>query len=134
MKPTILNNVIEEASCLYIRGKGGVRQAGLAALVGMTIMGVLGCKNEEPQKEDSSPTESVEQIVQEPVSEDVVPRELDSLEKKLYEQTKIAFISSRDGNFEIYAMNADGSEQTNLTNYSDKDMAPCWSPDGKKIG
>ena len=29
---------------------------------------------------------------------------------------KIAFRSNRDGNYEIYVMNADGSEQTNLTN------------------
>ena len=29
---------------------------------------------------------------------------------------KIAFASDRDGNFEIYVMNADGTGQTNLTN------------------
>jgi TolB protein len=30
--------------------------------------------------------------------------------------TKIAFISTRNGNQDIYVMNADGSNQTNLTN------------------
>jgi Tol biopolymer transport system component len=30
--------------------------------------------------------------------------------------TRILFVSDRDGNPEIYAMNADGSGQTNLTN------------------
>ena len=30
--------------------------------------------------------------------------------------SKIAFASTRDGNYEIYVMNADGSNQTRLTN------------------
>ena len=46
---------------------------------------------------------------------------------------KIAFMSTRDGNGEIYLMNPDGSNQTNLTNNSAGDYAPAWSPDGAKI-
>ncbi|MHC4440861.1 MAG: hypothetical protein ACYS3S_26225, partial [Planctomycetota bacterium] len=56
---------------------------------------------------------------------------------------KIAFVSNRDENlkyrnrneqnFEIYVMNADGSEQKNLTNNPARDWDPFWSPDGKKI-
>lgn len=49
---------------------------------------------------------------------------------------KIAFESNRDthdGNYEIYVMNADGSNQTRLTNNKAFDMQPTWSPDGKKI-
>jgi TolB protein len=46
---------------------------------------------------------------------------------------KIAFVSSRDGNYEIYSMNADGSAQTNLTNNAAGDLAPSWSPDGTKL-
>lgn len=46
---------------------------------------------------------------------------------------QIAFISSRDGNFEIYLMNADGTGQTRLTFSSYDDFGPVWSPDGKKI-
>jgi Tol biopolymer transport system component len=48
---------------------------------------------------------------------------------------RIVFVSDRDGNAEIYAMNADGSQQTRLT-YSSKDVHndyPAWSPDGQKI-
>ena len=41
---------------------------------------------------------------------------------------KIAFISHRDGNDEIYVMNADGSGLTNLTNNRANDGAPSWSP------
>lgn len=46
---------------------------------------------------------------------------------------KIAFASDRDGNWEIYVMNADGSGQTRLTKNPARDEFPDWSPDGKKI-
>ena len=47
--------------------------------------------------------------------------------------TKIAFTSLRDGNDEVYVMNADGSGQTNLTSNAAQDWLPGWSPDGTKI-
>jgi dipeptidyl aminopeptidase/acylaminoacyl peptidase len=46
---------------------------------------------------------------------------------------KIAFMSPRDGNSEIYTMNADGTNQTNITNNGAWDSTPTWSPDGTKI-
>jgi Tol biopolymer transport system component len=46
---------------------------------------------------------------------------------------KIAFVSNRDGNLEIYTMNPDGSGQTNITNNGSFDESPAFSPDGKKI-
>lgn len=46
---------------------------------------------------------------------------------------KIAFESQRDGNFEIYVMDADGSNPTRLTNNTVKDESPVWSADGTKI-
>src|SRR5207249_3093789 len=39
----------------------------------------------------------------------------------------------RDGNYEVYAMNADGTGQTNLTNNAAADKDPAWSTDGGKI-
>jgi dipeptidyl aminopeptidase/acylaminoacyl peptidase len=48
-------------------------------------------------------------------------------------QEKIAFASNRDGNTEIYVMNADGSNQVNLTNNAGNDFNPAFSPDGSKI-
>ncbi|MGB5850472.1 MAG: hypothetical protein WBH40_18425, partial [Ignavibacteriaceae bacterium] len=47
--------------------------------------------------------------------------------------TRIVFISTRDGNFEIYVMKADGSNLQRLTNNYYEDIHPDWSPDGDKI-
>ncbi len=47
---------------------------------------------------------------------------------------RIAFVSDRDGNQEIYIMNADGSGQVNLTQNAAPDEDPWWSPDGSRIG
>src|SRR5207244_9009480 len=48
--------------------------------------------------------------------------------------TKIAFASNRDGDVDIWVMNADGSEQTNITNDDpSNDDFPRWSPDGRWI-
>jgi Tol biopolymer transport system component len=46
---------------------------------------------------------------------------------------KIAFSGSRSFNNEIVTMNADGSNQTNITNNTAGDDQPSWSPDGSKI-
>jgi TolB protein len=45
----------------------------------------------------------------------------------------LVFVSERNGNDEIYAMNADGSNQTNLTNNPAQDFWPRWSPDGQQM-
>jgi hypothetical protein len=46
---------------------------------------------------------------------------------------KIAVASNRDGNWEIYVVNADGSGSQRLTNNPAADLRPRWSPDGTKI-
>lgn len=46
---------------------------------------------------------------------------------------RIAFVSDRDGNYEIYSMKPDGSDVLRLTNDSADDWNPAWSPDGNKI-
>jgi dipeptidyl aminopeptidase/acylaminoacyl peptidase len=45
----------------------------------------------------------------------------------------IAFVSERDGNPEIYVMNADGTNQQRLTKNDFADKTPAFSPDGEWI-
>jgi formylglycine-generating enzyme required for sulfatase activity len=47
--------------------------------------------------------------------------------------SQIAFSSMRDGNSEIYVMDADGSNQQRLTFNDAEDWDPAWSPDGTQI-
>jgi Tol biopolymer transport system component/serine/threonine protein kinase len=46
---------------------------------------------------------------------------------------KIAFFSNRNGNYDIYVMNADGSNLQQLTTNEADDVLPAWSPDGERI-
>ncbi len=46
---------------------------------------------------------------------------------------RIAFVSNRDGNKEIYVMSADGTGAVNLTNNPATDETPAWTTDGKRI-
>ena len=48
-------------------------------------------------------------------------------------QARIAFVSHRDGNPEVYVMDIDGNNPRNLTNHPDRDSSPSWSPDGQHI-
>lgn len=47
--------------------------------------------------------------------------------------SEIAFTRLREGNHEIYKMNADGTNKTRLTNDPAADRNPSWSPDGRHI-
>jgi TolB protein len=47
--------------------------------------------------------------------------------------TKIAFVSNRDGNDEIYMMDYDGAGQTRITFNRIKDYMPAWSSDQRRI-
>ena len=46
---------------------------------------------------------------------------------------KIVFHSGRAGNVHIFAMNADGTDPTQLTRTPTYDFEPQWSPNGKKV-
>ncbi len=45
----------------------------------------------------------------------------------------IAFETTRDGNAEVYLLNAETGETLNLTRHPADDRAPAWSPDGARI-
>ncbi len=47
--------------------------------------------------------------------------------------SKIAFMSQRDGNWQIYTVNTDGSDLKRLTQSHTVDGLPAWSPDSQYI-
>lgn len=47
--------------------------------------------------------------------------------------SRIAFVSQRDGNAEIYIMNADGTGSTRVTNDPQADGRPSFTPDGQAL-
>jgi len=50
-----------------------------------------------------------------------------------YDLKRLVFVSNASGNEDIWSMNLDGSELTQLTDYEGVDQYPAVSPDGKKI-
>ena len=46
---------------------------------------------------------------------------------------QIAFASTLDGNWNIFAINVDGTNRIRLTNHAADDERPDWSPDGRQI-
>jgi TolB protein len=55
------------------------------------------------------------------------------LDEDEYKEGLIAFSSDQDGDFEIWVMNADGSNPHSLTVNTTMDISPSWSPDGTRI-
>jgi TolB protein len=46
---------------------------------------------------------------------------------------RIAFVSQRDGNGEIYVIEADGSNPRRVTSTPEDEGKPSWSPDGRRL-
>jgi TolB protein len=46
---------------------------------------------------------------------------------------RVAFSSHRDDNWEIYVVDADGSNLQRLTDHPENDFSPSWSPDGRQL-
>ena len=53
-------------------------------------------------------------------------------EKGIFD-TKIAFVSNRTGNKEIYLIDFDGENVTQITHNGSINILPCWRPDGGKL-
>jgi Tol biopolymer transport system component len=47
--------------------------------------------------------------------------------------SRLAFASHRDDNWELYLVDADGSNLVRLTLHAENDFAPSWSPDGHRL-
>ena len=46
---------------------------------------------------------------------------------------RIAFTSNRDGRYQIYVMNADGSGQRRVRDHPGRDDYATWHPDGQQL-
>ncbi len=47
--------------------------------------------------------------------------------------SRIAFLSNRDGQPDVYVMRADGTKVTRLTRSADHESAPYWSADSRQL-
>ena len=74
-----------------------------------TVILILGCGDDPMSQSDTTPDEIL------PLS------------------GQIAFSSDKDGDFEIYLMNADGTSLRQLTENEGVDYPSSWSPDGRKL-
>jgi TolB protein len=63
----------------------------------------------------------------------VTDLEVDTAPAPSPDGNRIAFMSLRDGNWEIYVVNTDGSNLQRLTDDPGQDGLPTWSPDGRAI-
>jgi len=98
----------------------------------------VGCKNSEVEELKEQVAELAEKLAEEerPYEGEVrlTNNPADDFSPSWSPDDKnIAFASDRDGNWEIYIMNTDGSGQIRLTNNTAVDGAPSWSPDDKNI-
>jgi TolB protein len=60
-------------------------------------------------------------------------RTFDSLPRWSPDGSKMVFSSNQSGNYQIWSMNADGSDRKRLTDLKGRSALPRWSPDGSKI-
>ncbi|MFC1573555.1 hypothetical protein ACFL30_00060 [Candidatus Latescibacterota bacterium] len=67
--------------------------------------------------------------LQKTVDRDSITRKPTKMEKS----TKIAYESTLNGGYDIYTINADGTNLKQLTRNMEKNRFPTWSPDGSKI-
>jgi Tol biopolymer transport system component len=98
---------------LYLSAKLAVRTSVALLAGGLVLLGTAALSQSQSQQPEAS-----KELLQ---------------ELKDYPH-KIVYESNREGNFELYLMNADGSHPANLTNTPDVDeVFPRPSPDGRKI-
>jgi dipeptidyl aminopeptidase/acylaminoacyl peptidase len=107
-----------------------------AALILATLITLVsGCGSDEPSGPSSALTPALptRTLVPSPTTSVPAPPTASSPVAARSAEGLIAFVSTRDGNGEIYVMNADGSDQRRPTNWRQWDGYPAWSPDGQQI-
>ena len=103
----------------------------LAALAAALLMAVLGCTTAATgQAERNLVTEVPTQVAPTAITNN------EAADRRLSwspDSRRIAFQSNQDGDWDIYVVNADGSEVTQITKNFDEDATAVWSPDGDRI-
>ena len=102
----------------------------ILALVMLTVAATMGCQPgatpPKPPAATATPTATIAPTGAGPPNDARSTLDVTAL-------GLIAFTSERDGNPEIYAMDANGEGFTRLTNNEASDWGPAWSPDGKRL-
>ena len=47
--------------------------------------------------------------------------------------SRIAFTSTRDGNYDVYVMDIDGKNVKRITHSDEREDYPAWHPDGQHL-
>ncbi|MGH9832803.1 MAG: protein kinase domain-containing protein, partial [Blastocatellia bacterium] len=104
--------------------KALVISAVIVALI-LSIEGFLNYIRHAPKPEQAAPLNRPLRLTNS-LANDAVP-------KVAPDGTKIAFVSDRTGQYDLYVMNMDGSGLRGLTSNSARETGPSWSPDGRSI-
>lgn len=96
-------------------------------------------KQTSPVSEPSATVEVTAMLPSQPPEEDIEATAQPTLTPSITPTAfgggtgQIAFSSNRTGSMQIWLMNADGTQQKQITNIPDGACEPSWSPDGQKI-
>ncbi len=115
---------------------------GVAGVAGILIAVLLlaGCGASpsptptEPQRTPATlptPSEAQTSPLKSPLAQPEVTPTMEMVKFEL--SGRIAYHSEQTGDFEIWVMNADGTEARPLTSSPQRDIEPAWSPDGTMI-
>jgi WD40 repeat protein len=108
----------------------------LTAAVALFAYGTAGATRQAAQHEDAHAAHSAQPVKHDATGHTAASVETGNITPQNHNGSprgRIAFASDRDGNFEIYVMNPDGSGQFRLTNDPGEDTQPAWSPDGQRL-
>jgi tetratricopeptide (TPR) repeat protein len=91
-----------------------------------------GCSRESPRNECSGTGLYITSAVPGPHEPKQLTEHPEDTAPAVY-GSRIAFMSNRDGTWEIYVMGIDGTGVRRLTNNAANDGLPTWSPDGRTL-
>src|SRR5687768_10244875 len=120
-----------------------IRKCWLFPACAALLVALAGCNGAAPPNTNGNPllgaagapsepsAEASQESATEPPAE--APTEAATIEATPSLSGVIVFVSQRDGDDEIYRVNADGGDLRRLTADPGQDIMPEWSPDGSRI-